>query len=99
MAWGSVLANLNYDITIFDFLEFRFVTTGNDACISTGRIYKPTVNKFSVAAIGTRGGTANSRKLYAVAMKFNKSNNTLTLEETMEKPELHLIGIWGYKNI
>ena len=81
-------------------LEFHFVTTGDDATTSIGTITGPFVSpKFAVIATGSLGSTAEQRRGYSVSFYYNTVDKTLKNIKSFESSQVHLMGIYGYKNI
>ncbi|MGL5711190.1 MAG: hypothetical protein ACRCW9_10180 [Cetobacterium sp.] len=97
--FGGTIIVLDEDLFKYNSLEFHFVTPGNDGTRSIGVYNSPINHRFAVNAIGSYGGTQNNRKQYSVVFDYNNSTKELKLGFCSEKPEVHLMGIFGYKRI
>lgn len=99
IGFGETIVTLDKDLFEYNSLEFHFVTPGNDATKSVGVYNSPLNHRFAVNAIGSYGGTQNNRKQYSVVFDYNNSTRELKLGFCTEKPEVHLMGIFGYRII
>lgn len=97
--FGETIVTLDKDLFEYNSLEFHFVTPGNDGTVSVAVYNSPLNHRFAVNAIGSYGGTQNNRKQYSVIFDYNSSTKELKLGFCTEKPEVHLMGIFGYKCI
>lgn len=99
VGFGETIVTLDRDLFEYNSLEFHFVTPGNDGTRSVGIYSSPLNSRFAVNAIGSYGGTQNNRKPYSVVFDYNNLTKELKLGFCTEKPEVHLMGIFGYKFI
>lgn len=99
IGFGETIVILDKDLFEYNSLEFHFVTPGEDGTRSVGIYNSPLNTRFAVNAIGSHGGTQNNRKQYSVVFDYNNSTGELKLGFCAEKPEVHLLGIFGYKII
>lgn len=99
IGFGETIVTLDKDLFEYSSLEFHFVTPGDDGTRSIGVYSSPMNHRFAVSAIGSYDGTQNNRKQYSVVFYYNNSTRELKLGFSAEKPEVHLMGIFGYKII
>ena len=73
------------------------MTTGADGVASTGIITSPyPFGRLSFSATGSAG---SSRRTFNISFFYNKTTKILTLLQGIEIPQVHLVSIYGYRNI
>ena len=95
----STICSTGVNLFEYSKLEFHFVTTGDDSTISVGTITGPFSRKFAVIATGSLGATAEQRRGYSVSFYYNSGEKILRNIKSFEASQVHLMGIYGYKNI
>ena len=97
IAHNGFVCTTSSDLLSYNKLEFRFVTIGSDSVLSTGIITSPySTDKFSFSVTGSQ---SSERRVFTVSFSYSRTTKTLTLLQGAEAPQVHLISIYGYRNI